>query len=349
LAADLLYGSGSGSSSGTATTGSGKDDTFTQSSFASVVGLYNGLFATADGAVEGMLERLKVNANGTYSAVILINGASHSISGKFASDGQVTNTQISHGAVTVELTLSLPPEQGVAGTVSGSTGGVAWSAPLTAEVTDTTLAAADYTVLISQDTTAAASPAGQGYALIAEKSGVAKITGTLADGTAFSQSAAVAATGDVPVFISLYGGKGLLTGMINLTNTSAPTLTWEHPARTSGLFKTAFTSSCPTAVSLWTESAAGSVLTNLVNLSVVDSTDTNSTPYVVTISDTGKIKGVDDAPVSGTVTLKTGLISVTAGAHSSKVTGHGVVLLTPGGGGGYFLSGTKAGTISLTP
>ena len=87
-----------------------------------------------------MLKGLTISSKGTYSGTIIMNGASHSISGSFDSTGQASYV-ISHspeGPLTVAMTLNLGGAPQMTGTVSGAT----WTANLTAEPAATSLAAA---------------------------------------------------------------------------------------------------------------------------------------------------------------------------------------------------------------
>jgi hypothetical protein len=83
-------------------------------------------------------------------------------------------------------------------------------------------------------------------------------------------------------------------------------------------------------------------------LSILDTiNDTNAlTSVAVNITTAGKVIGTS---VSGTVNLKTGLLTVTIGSGAAKVTGHGAILLNASYGGGYFLTKTSAGAIILAP
>ena len=64
------------------------------------------------------------------------------------------------------------------------------------------------------------SPGGDGYALITNHAGMIRITGAMADGAPLSQTVPVSDLSYVPIYASLYGGKGLLMGWINLDTTN---------------------------------------------------------------------------------------------------------------------------------
>jgi uncharacterized repeat protein (TIGR02543 family) len=347
---------------------------FVTNPFLSTQGTYNGLFSVDSGVTEqtaGMLKGLAVNNQGHYSGVLLINGGSHGISGTFDVNGQATNKitrpAAQGGTLSLEMTLSNPGNAAplVTGTIYGTNDGTPWAATnLLAYHATNTLPAAEYTMLIPPDvnnTPPNGSPGGDGYALITNNPGpvnhpasaAAKIIGALADGTAFNQTVAVSKDGYAPVYASLYAGKGLLLGWINLnlTNTTAvsnTSLTWIHPAKPSGLYKNGFTNLVLTNQILleqWTN-PPGSFLDLSVSLleSINDGTVLTNIP--VNVNSLGKITGTS---VQGTIAPKTGLVTVTVGSGANKVTGHGVMLNTSEGGGYYLTKTNNAQAILLGP
>jgi uncharacterized repeat protein (TIGR02543 family) len=322
---------------------------FIPNPFLSVKGTYNGLFFDQDNGVAeqtaGMLKGLAVGQKGTYSGTVLIDGASHGISGKFDLGGQATNYISRPAAKGGPLTLVMllnwnaPPPQ-VTGTITGTN----WMAELTADRATNSLPPAEYTMLIPPDTNSAPtnSPGGDGYALITNRVSGASITGALADGTAYNQTVPVSQDGYVPIYANLYGGKGLLLGWINLdlTNTDDVGLTWIHPQTHSGIYTGGFTnvlSASQILLSQWTNSPGN--FDDLTNLSILDT----DIPITV-VSD--KVSGTS---VNGAVTPRTGLFTVTIGSGPARITGHGAILLNAGYGGGYFVTKTNAGAINLTP
>jgi uncharacterized repeat protein (TIGR02543 family) len=331
---------------------------FVTNLFPAAKGTYNGLFVVSNVVTEetsGMLKGLTVNQKGTYSGTILINGGSHGISGTFSPDGQATNHITREagagGSLTVVMALtSSNSSPQVTGTVSGPD----WVADLSAGLAINT-PSAEYTMLIMPDTNNAPptnSPGGDSYALITNKAGAAKIAGALADGTTLSQTVSVAQDGYVPIYDSLYSGKGLLLGWISLdsTNQGGVSLTWIHPKTKSGLYTNGFTNILTTneiLISQWTNPGNFASLTNLTLLDTIG--DTNVPPNVtVSITDSGKVTGTAGIPVSGSITPKTGLVTLTIGSGDIKETGHGA-LLNATNGGGYFLTKTNAQAIKLGP
>jgi hypothetical protein len=336
---------------------------FVTNPFSPVTAIYNGLFSVPTGVTEetaGMLKGLTLHENGMYSGTILINGGSHGISGSFNAAGQATN-HITRptgqgGPLLVEMTLDMSdtPSQ-LTGYVYG-TNTVAWTAYLTAYLATNSLPPAEYTVLIPPNTNTAPtnSPGGDGYLLITNHAGTAKITGALADGATLSQTAPVSQGSYLPIYDSLYGNKGLLLGWINLdiSNTAGNNLTWIHPVTTKGLYQSGFTNvllGSQILLAPWTNPPAGlALLTSLLTVDTIS--DTNAVTNTVMTSATGDISGTE---VSGTINPKTGLLKVTLGSGADKTNGYGAILLnatnSATNGGGYFLTKTNAQAIELEP
>jgi hypothetical protein len=336
-------------------------------------GVFNGLFYSTNGVTEqtaGLLKNLSVASTGSYSASLLLNGATLPVHGAFSLDGQSTvvlhRSAAQGGNVTVNLQLTtsnIIPQ--VIGSVAGANGLAVWTASLVANLATNVIPSKELTMLIPPDTNnqpPLLSPGGDGYALITNSAGTVKnpasanvkLTGALADGTPYNESTTVASDGSVPVYANLYGGKGLLLGWINLnlTNTAAVSnefLTWIHPEEKAGLYKSGFTnfvSSNQVMISAWTNPPAN--LVEFTNLSLFGSVaDTNSGgDFPTDIAANGKISGSE---VIGTLAVKTGLVKVTVGTGAQKVSATGALLLNNTTGGGYFLTKTNAQGLLINP
>ena len=77
-------------------------------------------------------------------------------------------------------------------------------------------------------------PKGDGYGvLIVSESGLARLAGTLADGTNFSRGGWIAEDGNFAFYTPLYAGRGELSGRLNFGDTSesdlAGPLMWQRP------------------------------------------------------------------------------------------------------------------------
>jgi len=338
---------------------------FITNPFPPFVGIYNGLFTNTNGIVTeqtaGMIKGLHINSKGTYTGSLLIDGASHGLSGAFSLGGTASNfiarPAEAQGDLEIVMTLNgSGPFPRVTGTVTGTT----WMANLAADLATNTLPAAEYTMLIPPDTNntpANPLPGGDGYALITNYPGTtknpgaatAKITGALADGTAFNETVPVSGDGYVPIYANLYSGRGLLLGWINLelTNTTGVSLTWIHPERATGLYQSGFTNILFTnqiLLSPWTNPPGNlDLLTNFAILTNINDTNTLAN-FPVTISALGEL---GPSPVTGSINLKTGLLRATIAHGETRTIGYGAILLNATNGGGYYLTPTDAQAIQL--
>jgi hypothetical protein len=306
----------------------------------------------------GMLSGLDVMASGTYTGKLLIGGSTNAISGGFDFSGQATNrvprTANQGGPLTLEMTLNWnesPPA--ISGTVSGTNGG-GWVANLTAELAANGSSSAAYTALL----VSAGSPPGCGYLLMTNHAGVVTLSGALADGTPFSQAVHLSGAGDVPVYGNLYGGTGLLLGWIGLESGSpAGNLTWIRPASHSSVrYTNGFTNLAVVQGSPWTnppphtpaidlpsgqlDISGGGLLSNLTFNVAVSSSNTLV-----------KLTGSPTNSLSGSISNKTGLLTIKFGNGAGKATttGKGAVLQNVTKAGGFFLGKTNAGSIFLQP
>ena len=341
---------------------------FVTNIFLSSKGQYNGLFWNTNGQIDeetaGMLKGLTVGPKGTYSGTLMVNGAGHGFGGTFGVNGQATNKiprpASQGGPLELGLTLLTPLTSSsaipsVTGIIQGSnSAGQAFQSTVLADLASNipSPVSAEYTVTVPPDViTTNVVPQGDGYAVITNNKGTVKITGALADGTTFSESAPAAQTGDVPLYANLYANKGLLIGWLNLdpTNTSGPVY-WVHPPNVRGSLFASFVSTNLLNVSLWSNPPAAGVLpTNLTVIEYNGGAPTATNSFSLTVSNNYRLGGAGPEPFSGAINPKTGLLTVTVGSGASKQTGYGVVLPETDASGGYFVTKTNAGAILLKP
>ena len=193
-----------------------------------------------------------MKATGTYTATVRHKGKSYSVKGKFATDGQAANSIPRSGmsALAVNWQGDTGDSDYLFGTVSDDTFlaqlsggrnvfGIANAAPQ----------AGKYTLIVPGIPGAIDSPAGDGFGTITiGANGIVHFTGRLADGTVVVQSAGLTKTGEWPLSIPLYSGKGLLIGWVQFgddgINDVAGAVQWVKPnVPSSLLYKSGFTAS----------------------------------------------------------------------------------------------------------
>ncbi len=310
--------------------------------------------ATEDTA--GMLSGLNVTASGTYTGRLLIDGHTNSISGVFDPSGQASNTiqKSTNKPLVIEMTLNWndsPPD--ITGTVSGYNGGP-WVAGLTNELAARESTSAEYTALVWPGV----APPGYGYILITNRAGTVTLSGTLADGTSFSQSVPISATGDLPVCCNLYGHTGLLLGWLGFQDGS-PTgnLTWiKKASRSTALYTNGFTNLVPVQGSPWINprprTAAIDLAFGQLDISGGNLLSPLSFNVALGVNNAlSKLAASATNSLTGSVNPKTGLLTVTFGNGVGKATtaGKGAVLQNATNAAGFFLGKTNAGAILLQP
>jgi hypothetical protein len=334
---------------------------FIASPFVAVKGSYNGLFSTTNGVAEetsGMLKGLTVAPQGTYSGTLLIGGGAHGISGTFSVSGQASN-YISRparqgGPLTVLMTLSLTNPPQITGTVSGTNNGAAWAANLIANRA-TNSGAGEFTMVLAPTLIGlAGAPPGYGYVLLSQHAGVLSLSGALADGTALNQTVSEDAKGNVPVYASLYGNTGLVTGWVNVSNNMFDgTLDWVKKSARTGLYTNGFTNELIVQGGFWTNrSPAPAITLPAGQLSLSGGNLAQSLAYTIGVSGKNTLTNAAATPtnsLTGNINPRTGLLTVIFGNGAGRATtiGKGAVLQATTNAAGFFLGKTNAGSLIL--
>jgi uncharacterized repeat protein (TIGR03803 family) len=320
---------------------------FVTNFFLAEAGIYNGLFYGSNVTVQtaGMLSGLIVGPRGGYSGTLILQGLRFGLSGTFDIAGQATNvisrSIANGGALDVSITLN---SSAITGQVSGTNVG-GWTSLLTADRASNTLGSSEYTLLIPPATN---SPPGYGYALLTNHAGIVFLNGRVADGTAFSQSVRISAAGDVPLYASLYGNQGLLTGWLNLSG-GAPTgnLWW--------IKNNGFTNVINVEGSGWSNPPVHQPALTLSSGQLILSGGILSTSLVFTVSvndnNTLAVLAGPTNSLSGSINPRTGLLKISFGNGDRRAvtTGFGAALQNSNSGGGYFGNTASAGSIILQP
>ncbi|MEA3212623.1 MAG: hypothetical protein QOE70_5680 [Chthoniobacter sp.] len=205
-------------------------------------GAYNGLVQSEPATHEGSgLLKVTTTVTGAFSGQLSLGGKSYPLTGKFDAAGQAQVTILRGLLPPLVATLSLDLAGGtdrITGSVTDGTLVAAFSASQ-ALPANAAQFAGRYTVVLPADLSNPADeiPRGDGYGVLTvSATGSARLSGTLADGRAFSQSASISKDGDLPIYVSLLGGTGSLAGQARL-NPAGGTLDgsalWTKPARTT--------------------------------------------------------------------------------------------------------------------
>jgi hypothetical protein len=311
---------------------------FVTNPFLAAKGTYSGLFSAADGVAfgsAGLLQNLAVESSGAYGGKLYIGATNYPVAGTFNAYGAATNqitNHTTHTLLTLVMNLNItatPPQ--LTGSVQQTGNAAFMAANLLAEPAATNLASAQYTILIPPGTNGI--PSGFGCMLVTIATnhlGAATVTGLLADGTSFSQSAAISGTTSNLAIYATPCANGMLLGLLTLTNgIPQGNFAWIRPAA-SGLFPGGFTNFVPVQGEVWTnppaKTAALQCAAGQLNLS---SSGADFVFYVAVSGSNTLVKlGGSTNSLTGSIAAKTGLLSVTIGNGSGKpaAAGYGVVL-----------------------
>jgi hypothetical protein len=320
-------------------------------------GTYNGLFYT-DTAVSlssaGMVKNLTIGPVATYSARLLLPGASYAFSGSFNYLGRATN-RIQRpaklgGPIVIALTANWtnsPME------ITGSISANAWTASVTNVLAASHIDSAEYTMI----TVPLNDPPGSGYLLVTNHAGNVAISGALADGTAFSQNVPVSFSGDLPLYASLYNNSGAVLGWLNLSaNPPSGNVAWIKKASPSVRYPAGFTNILSLQGSRWIAPPPNTPAFDLAagSLEIAGGNLPSPLNFSVALADNNsvaKLFGIPTNSLNGSVNRKTGLLTLTFGNGLGKAvtSAKGVVLQGQTNGAGFFLGKTNAGSFLLQP
>jgi hypothetical protein len=335
---------------------------FVTNLFLAAQGTYNGLFAPAIGPRQQTTSgsfTLKVTSSGSLSGDLYLGSATPiSVSGKFGPDGTAIITE-KHGATTLTNTLMLDTTNQ---TVSGTIGDGSFDALLMgSQAVNTAAYAGHYTVVIPGTDSSMIGPFGTTYGTVTvTSSGAISFAGSLADGTAVSQSSAVSKDGVWPFYLPLYNGKGSIYSWNNFTNNItngtivlATNASWINATNSTAgaVYKAGFTNDA-------TVIYASAYTTNLLMLPdgmgqvVLDGGGlSTSITNSITLASNDKITVTTNADkMALTINKTTGVISGTFTNGSKTISVNGVLFQSATNAQGYFLGTNQtSGTFLLSP
>jgi hypothetical protein len=321
---------------------------------------YNGLFYDADGvapASSGFFT-LTLTPSGSFSATLQRGGKRSSFTGAFDRFGGAppVTTRGTAGSFTVSLWVDMTANaERLIGTVTDGH----WLAELSADRavfdarTNHSPYAAKYTLVIPGTNGVSALPGGDGYAtLTVDAGGKVKVAGSLADGTAISQSVPLSKSGELPLYASLYAGKGAALGWLLISNTPLSDVRgqvlWLKPSLPTGkVYRSGFAYETMAEGSKY---VGGRPVLGLGTASVAFAGGNLAGPFTnhVTIGSNNKVASTDHLTLR--FTPATGLFngSVTPAA-GKNTTFKGVVLQKQKTARGYFLGTDKSGQVLVGP
>lgn len=341
--------------------------TFITNPFAGAEGSFSGCFYRSnDFALDssGLLV-VALRSSGTFSGVIQQPQRRLPFAGRFDLDGQSTVSIPRKGTNALLVTMTLRFEDGgsIACVVSDGT----WSTTNMVEKAGfhsrhrpATNYAGRYTMLIPGAQDAAAAPVGDGIsAVTVALSGNATLAGHLADGTPFARRAALASNGRVSLFQSLYRGRGVLIGIVNLRPAPDAGSDIDGDAywlRLAGAKPSTYTNGFLLSSMIAGSAFASSKTTNLLGLSEARMIFelpagavmvTNQIAFGLGASVTNQGPGVMTLTIASSSGLFSGRFSSSGSGPAASF--RGAVFQRQQMGGGYFLLSNQVGRVQLAP
>jgi hypothetical protein len=185
--------------------------------------------------------RLNLNAAGAFTSRVRFNGGVYVLAGKFDPHGDGTVSARLPGGATLTATFHLDTT-GASPQVSGTLTDGTFSTDFTIEQfggasSSANLHAGRYTlVLPALDDSTSATPDGDGIATLkVDSHGGVILNGILPEGTAINTAGVLTAGGNLALYVPLYHGQGLITGIMQFRDTETSdidgSLFWAKPYR----------------------------------------------------------------------------------------------------------------------
>lgn len=338
---------------------------FVTNPFIPVKGVYNGLFREPDAVRQSSAGFLTVTltTSGTYNGKMNLDGAAYSLNGKFDLYGnsQLIISRLHTNSVVVSMNMNLgAPDDTINGNVSNGS----WTSPFTLNraVFDLTKNKATnfvgkYTLAISGNDDAVTAPEGDSYAtLTIDNAGVIRASGSLADGTLFSQSVSISKNGVWPLYAPLYASKGMVFSWVTFADAPATTLngeaTWIKPAMRTAFYSNGFTLNKPLIGSSFSTPSNGVRVLNFTEGTIAFNGANLAQGFtnnvVLNSNNTTVVTGA--VPTTLVLDKTRGLLTgshFTAPVTSKFTTFNGVILQTQNEARGYFLGTNQSGSVSL--
>jgi len=216
-----------------------------------------------------------------------------------------------------------------------------------------------YTLRLPSNADPAVAPAGEGYGLVkVDSRGRVEAYGALADGTAYSRSAAISTNGWWPFYFPLSKGKGALIGWLNFSGLPASDVAGDlilvRPYNEDRkLYPNGYIGTVPASGSRWTEPSSKTLALSWTNGIFRISGGNLSAPAANSIEllPGGKLtdKGGGIAKLKFSLSRGTGKISGTFTHPESgkKTSYYGVLDQKQDIGAGYFLGSSQGGLVRL--
>jgi hypothetical protein len=209
-------------------------------------GGYNGLVGASGANYEqsGFL-RLHVTTRGGFTGRLLFAGGNYTLRSQFDLQGNAALTVERPGNTPLALTLHVDLA-GNTDEITGSLNDGSVTIPLAvapgAEGDEPSPHAGQYTLRFPDSQNPGAEfPRGDGYAIVTvSPAGTARAAGCVADGHAFTRATPISRSGAMPLYVTLYEGKGSFAGPLSFRTLEGSdvdgTCHWSRPSRSEARY-----------------------------------------------------------------------------------------------------------------
>ena len=334
---------------------------FITNPFIPAKGVYNGLFYETNGVVfssSGFFTATTMD-NGGYSGNLSLAGQSLPFTGQMRVDGSATNTVSRAGTNSLILTLkwNLADRKTMAGHVTDGR----WIAEVAANrspfnaATNPAPQAGSYDMILPGSSDSISQPGGDGYATIAiSTAGQVTLNGKLADNTSMSQVTTLSDAGQWPFYQSLYSGKGLALGWLNVeSNSLTGEVSWIKLAQAATYYPGGFVYQTNILGSRYTPPSPGQRVLNFSTGQVWLANGNLSQSFTnqIGLTTSNTVTNFSTNALTFTISTNSGSFS---GSATDPVTHKvfsfsGVILQNSNIGGGFFLGTNRSGRIFIGP
>lgn len=324
-----------------------------------VKGTYNGLFydqgSGPDLSSAGSFT-ITTTAKGKFSGKFQIGSMKFSVSGQLNSSG-TASFNIRQRHISGELQIDPNDPDHLSGTISDGN----FNAQLDGDRAVFSLGnsanqAGHYTVVIPNSSDPGTSPGGDSYGIVSVNGlGQVRLSGALADGVKFSQSATISKDGRWPLYVGLYGGRGFVFGWINFGGSGSDDLngsvTWGRPTIAAAkVYPQGFTYQANLTGSYYSRPVPGGRVLDLTDANVVFSgggLENLSDP--ITIGPNNRVTNLSENQLSLSFSSGTGLFhgSVRPPGGRQATPFNGVVFQKQNSAYGYYLGSGQSGYVTI--
>ena len=313
-------------------------------------GKYTGLFSETNVRLPSSgLFNLSLSASGSFSGKLLKPDGTSSFKGKFdpQNHAQINITRPRKPPLAMILDIDGATLK-IRGTVSDGN----WTSEIQANRDSPIAQVAQYTFVIPGKDDGQ-NPAGDGYgSAVFRPDGTVRIAGALADGSRLRYSARKTGAGDLPVFVRLYGGKGMLMAWIHLSETIESTfVNWIKETGVAGkIYFAGFTNETSFSGERYDPPASGQPALGLTNVTLILEGGNLGAPLAEQgVFSNNRFAFTGTNKLSLTIAPVTGLLK---GSFLHPVTRkmtplQGTVLQRSKSAGGFFLGTKETGRVTL--